>query len=128
MVEDYTFVDGAHLTRLILDVRDDFHARPECDDALGRRPNTVRAVALDRYTSRSVNGKLAILRDLIECNADLLLTQEAQDVFAHSDGPATYLADLVREVVAEVLLRDPGIYAEDTQRAAAAREPLDEIG
>jgi hypothetical protein len=128
VIEDYTFVDGAHLTRLILDVRDEFHARPGCDDALGRRPNTVRAVALDRYTSRSVNGKLAILRDLVERNADLLLTREPRDVFAHSDGPGTYLADLVREVVAEVLLRDPDIHAKDARRATAATEPLDERG
>lgn len=125
MLGSYTYVEGSALVGLVLEIRDEFLSRSPYDLDAWRRPNSVHSVAIDIYDDKSIDERLAILRDLIEGNAELLLTRAPQDVFAHADAPHTYVTDLVCEVARQILLRDQSILDEDERRIELA---LDDEG
>jgi hypothetical protein len=127
VLDTYTYVEGTSLVGLIVEVRDEFWARMpyELDDC--RTINSIRVVAVDVFDDKSIDDRLAVLRDLIEGNAELFLRRKPQEVFAQSDSPEAYVTDLVCEVVRQVLLRDPAALAEDQRRVALATESLDEL-
>jgi hypothetical protein len=120
MLGSYVFVEGAALTGLILEIREEFVARVPYDLDDARRPNSVHAVAIDVYDAKTTDERLAILRDLIDGNANLLMTREPQDVFIHADVPGAYLTDLVCEVARQILLRDPSVRDENDRRVTLA--------
>ena len=128
MLGTYTYVDGSALVDLILKVRDAFleRGRNEGDD--GDQTNCVRLVAIDIFDGMSTPEQLAVLGDLLEGNAGLVLSRDETDIFAYSDTPAAYMADLVCEVVRQVLSRNPGIRSEDELRIAlATQQPSDAV-
>jgi hypothetical protein len=127
MPGSYAYVDGAHLTSLVLEVRDQFFARLpyELDD--DRRPNSVRLVAVDVFDGKSTEEQFLVLRDLIDANHGLIVTRENPEIFAYSDTPAAYVADLVCEIVRQILGRDPVVQNEDQRRLALAAESAAEL-
>lgn len=123
----YSFIDGDALVELVLEIRDEFWARIpyELDDT--RRPNSLRLVAIDVFEEKSTDEQLAVVRDLITHNPGFIVASDAQEVFAHADTPATYIADTVCEVACQVLRRDPEIGEEDARRLALAAESVAEL-
>lgn len=127
MLSGYSYVEGADLARFVLEVRNEFVSRLPFGSDDTRRPNSVRLVAIDLLASKTTDEQLAILRDLIDANHGLVLTREDdRDVFAYSDTPGAYLADLVCEVVCQILGRDPSIRDEDDRRLALAIDCVEE--
>jgi hypothetical protein len=127
MLSGYSYVEGADLARFVLEVRDEFVSRLPFGSDDTRRPNSVRLVAIDLLVSKTTDEQLAILRDLIDANHGLVLTREDdRDVFEYSDTPGAYVADLVCEVVCQILDRDPSIRDEDDRRLALAIDCVEE--
>jgi hypothetical protein len=117
----YSYVDGDELTSLALDVRREFLHRPPCSPDDARRPNSVRLVALDLIERRSTHQQLSALADLIDRNPGLTVTRdEDRDIFEHSDTPANFVADLICEVIWQILARDSEIREEDQRRCSRA--------
>ena len=117
----YSYVDGDELTSLALEVRGEFLRRPpySLDDT--RRPNSVRLVALDLLESRTTRQQLSVLADLIERNPKLTLAPaHDHDIFEYSDTPATYVADLICEVIWQILTRDAEIREEEQRRCGTS--------
>lgn len=125
MPGSYTYVDGAHLGALLLQVREQFLARPPYEPDGTRRPNSVRLVAIGVIADKSTDERLAVLSDLIGANPALVVERDASDVFAYADTPATYVTDLICAVVCQILARDPSIRLEDEWRVALADESGD---
>lgn len=122
-----TYVDGADLVSLILDVRSQFVNRLPYELDAMRRPNTVRLVAVEAFDERSPADQAAVIRDLMHENRRLTFTRRtASDIFCHSTTVADYVVDLVCEAVCEVLLRDPLIREETERREALALESREE--
>lgn len=124
MLRTYTFVEGASLVGLILEVRREFWARLpyELDDF--RQPNSIRHVAIDVFEAKPADERLDVLRDFILANGGLTLTGSPSDIFGLADTPGDVLVDLVSAVVQAVLERDPDLAAESQRRTAVARESL----
>jgi hypothetical protein len=127
MAGAYTYVDGADLVDLILETRDEFIARLPYELDESRRPNSVRLTAIDVFESKSTSGQLRILRDLFESNPGLIVARSSNAIFAHSDTPASYITDLVCEVVCQVLARDPAIRDENQRRLELSVESAAEL-
>jgi hypothetical protein len=123
----YTYVEGADLVGLILEVRDEFLARLpyELDEA--RRPNSIRLVAIDVFTGKSTDEQLAVMRDLLDANAGLTVRNSGREVFPYAESPADYMKDLVCQVVYQILTRDPAFQSEDDRRIAASVESVEEL-
>jgi hypothetical protein len=126
-VSPYSYVDGTDLVNLIFEVREEFLARIpyELDDT--RRPNSLHLVSIDLFEEKNIEEQLAVVRDLIERNPDLIVARDSSDIFAHADTPGAYVVDLVCEVACQVLLRDPEIRAEDGRRLALAAKSAAEL-
>jgi hypothetical protein len=113
-------VDGASLVALVLEVRDEFVARPPCEAYGAGQPNSLRLTAIDVFEGRPPAEQVAVIRDLMDVNRELVIRRSGEEIFAHSDTPASYLTDLVCEAVSQILERDPSIHDEDRRRVALA--------
>jgi hypothetical protein len=114
-----TYVEGADLVGLILEIRAEFLARRPCANDDARRPNSLRLVAVDVLEGKSTDEQLAVLRDLLDANGALVVRQEEDDehdIFEYADTPAAYLTDLVCAICRQILLRDPTLSEEDRRR------------
>jgi hypothetical protein len=122
VLRTYTYVEGASLTRLLLEVRKEFWGRLpyELDDF--RRPNSIRQVAIDVFEEKSTDGRLGVLHDLLVANEGLVLTATPQAIFASANAPADYLVDIVCAIVQDVLERDADLAVENQRREALAAE------
>jgi hypothetical protein len=122
VLRTYTYVEGASLTGLLLEVRKEFWSRLpyELDDF--RRPNSIRHVAIDVFEEQSTNGRLGVLHDLLVANEGLVVTAAPQAIFASADAPADYLVDIVCAIVQDVLERDSVVATENRRREALAAE------
>jgi hypothetical protein len=127
MSSPFTYVDGADLVSLILDVRNEFVNRLPYELDTMRRPNTVWLVAVEVFDERSPADQAAVVRDLMHENRCLTFTRRtASDIFCHATTVADYVVDLVCEAVCEILLRDPLIREETERREALALESREE--
>lgn len=123
----YTYVDGADLVSLVLDVRHEFVGRPPYELDAMRRPNTVWLVTVDVFDDRAVADQAAIVLDLMHRNPRLTLTRcTASDVLAHATTVADQLTDLVCGAVCEILLRDPLIREESKRRESLSQASREE--
>jgi len=123
MLETYTYVEGASLTALLLEVRSAFVSALPVDECEGYSvPNSVRALALEAFDGQPPTERSRIILDLFEANGSLRLPQTSDNLFAHAHAPSDFISDLVCEVVSQVLRRDPSIQAEDELRLALAGE------
>jgi hypothetical protein len=122
----YTYVDGANLVELILEVRAEFLRRLpyELDDS--RRPNSVAQVAVPIVEDLPPRERLLILGE-IDASAMMLCDFDPATVFEHASTPADCLTDLTCAVVAHVLRRDHAIRCEDDRRMQLAAESLAEL-
>jgi hypothetical protein len=117
----YSYVDGAELACLALEVRGEFIARPPYGADDTRRPNSVRLVAVEVIEGKTTDQQLSVLADLLDANPGIVISRDDdRDIFQYSDTPATYLTDLICEVVCLILARDPSIRKEDSRRTALA--------
>jgi hypothetical protein len=112
----YTYVDGDALTELIFEVRSQFMRDLSEESGDRWRPDSLHLVAIDVLEGKTTDEQLAVLRDLIDLNPSLMVARDSRGIFAHSDTPAAYIADLVCEVVCQVLSRDRMLHAEDKRR------------
>jgi hypothetical protein len=127
MASPYTYVDGADLVSLLLDVRNEFVSRRPYELDVMRRPNTVWLVAVEVFDDRSSAEQAAVVRDLMHANRRLTFTRRtASDIFSHATTIADYIVDLVCEAVCEILLRDPMIRKESECREALSLESCQE--
>jgi hypothetical protein len=127
MPDGYTYVDGASLGSLVWQVRDEFETRLPYELDETRRPNSLRLTAIDVFEGKSTYEQLQVLRDLMDVNPSLIVTRDSDDIFVHSDTPATYITDLVCEVVRQILVRDPAIRDEDQRRLHLSAESAAEL-
>jgi len=128
MLGTHSYVEGSALVDLILGVRDAFLAGGSPEPQDGEPMNCVRLVAIDMFDGMSITQQIAVLRDLLDGNAGLVLDRDETDVFAYSDTPAAYMTDLVCEVVRQVLARDPVIRREDERRIGLAAQSASDMG
>jgi hypothetical protein len=121
MAGRYSYVDGAHLTKLILEVRREFISRVPLGPDDPSRPNTVRLVAIDTFESCPVEDQVGILSDLLTQDPGVAVRiSPGDDPFRYSDVAADYLTDFVCHIVCQVLARDPYIADEDRKRSLNA--------
>jgi hypothetical protein len=119
----YTYVDGANLVGLILEVHDEFLARLAYDPDDARRPNSLRLVAIDVFEGKPLDDQLLVIRDLMAADASLsIMRDEKDDAFTYSHTAGDYMTDLVCQVVYQVLSRNPRIRSEDERRMELAIE------
>ncbi len=127
MSSPYTYVDGADLVSLVLDVRYEFVGRSPYELDAMRRPNTVWLVAVDVFDDRAPADQAAVVLDLMQKNPSLMLTRRtAGDVLAHATTIAHQFADLVCGAVCEILLRDPLIRDESERRESLSQASREE--
>jgi hypothetical protein len=120
----YTYVEGASLTGLILEVREEFWSRRPYEPDDFRQPNSIRHVTIDVFEDKSQDTGLSVLRDLLVADGGFVLTATPEAMFRSADTPGAYLVDVVCAAVQDVLERDPDIAAEDRQRKVLAAESL----
>jgi hypothetical protein len=124
----YNYIDGDGLARFILDVREEFMARPAHGDGDDTgRPNSVRLVAIDVFEDKPLDERLSVLADIISVNPGLILERHgSRDVFEYSDTAASYVTDIVCQIACQVLALDESIRGEDSRRLALAVESAKE--
>lgn len=128
MPSAYSYVDGAALADLILDVRKDFVARLPYELDETRRPNAVRLVAIEVFEERSVDERVAVVRDLMVSNSGLRIERDTErDMLEYADTAEDCITDLVCEVVCQVLGRDPSIREENERRLALSAESIEDL-
>lgn len=125
----YNYIDGNDLGRFILQVREEFMARPpHGDDDDTGRPNSVRLVAIDVFEGKSLDERLSVLADIISVNPGLILERRgSRDVFEYSDTAASYITDIVCQIACQVLALDESIREENSRRLALAVELAKEL-
>ena len=113
-------IEGGDLRLLIKEVRREFFARAACE-TFGdtQQINSVRVVAIEVFDGLSVEAQLAVVADLVRVDQEPILHRSTEDIFAASDSPLAFIADLVCEVVWQVLMDDPVVPMENEER-----EPL----
>jgi hypothetical protein len=116
----YTDVTGAALVGLIHETRTTFLAEPRVAAYDPQLPNSLRLVALEVFTSKSKESQLEVLGDVIEADTDLPIERDSSDIFPHAGTAGAYVADLICEIVCQVLYDDLDIRDEDEHRARAA--------
>jgi hypothetical protein len=82
--------------------------------------NSVRAVALDVFEREPDERRNAIVADLLNRNSELVVAVDRIEAFHNAHTPAEFMTDLVCEVVAAVLRREPELAFEDNCRMAEA--------
>jgi hypothetical protein len=108
---------GEALCRLIDEVRREFFARGSRHSD-PTEDGSVRSVSIEVHDRLSIDAQLAVMADLVRYEAEIVLVRDAEDVFAASDTPRAYLADLTCEIVYQELMSDPVVMMEDESRAA----------
>jgi hypothetical protein len=112
-------LQGASLRRFIDEVRCEFFGRlaREVGHAY-QQINSARVVTIEVYDALSVDAQAAIAADVVRAKDEIVVVRNAEDVFARSDTPQAYIADLICEVVYQELMDDPSVAMEDESREA----------
>jgi hypothetical protein len=84
------------------------------------QPNSVRLIAIEVLGQFDASDRALILSDLLELNPELFLERDVEDIFVAASTPSDFLTDVICEVAAQPLRRDPKVHAEDELRLALA--------
>jgi hypothetical protein len=113
---------GDNLRRLVNEVRREFFERGAHEVSDGYwLVNSARVVAIEVYDRLSIEAQIRVVVDLMQTNAQYVLSRDTADIFARSDTTQAHIADLICEVVYEELMKDPLVAMENESREALFR-------
>jgi hypothetical protein len=114
-------IEGAHLRRLVDEVRRDFFSRDAMDVGDGyQQVNSARVVTSEVLGQLSIDAQTAIAADLMRAVNETVLQRDADEIFTRADTAQAHITDLICEVVYQELMTDPIVARENKSRETFA--------
>lgn len=123
----YSYVEGADLIGLAVDVTSEFRRREAFERDSSRRPNSLRLVASELFEVLPEIARHRIVADVYGAD-DLFIEFEPMSDPWVATTASDLVSDLVAYAVAQVLRRNRDLRIEDDRRVAVADISRAELG